>query len=401
MRPSLAILLCLTLSAGAVESNDERISVRGFADNNTANRMLGLARRCEFRIVSLLGRIAEPVWLHIYPVAELPLDNKDLLLGLAQTQHDWQAAPAIARALLHRRIDRQLAPLPRPEQVPEWLVAAVAHQVVTERGETSPSRRFPACRSVLANNKIPDLKILIDSPVAPASALFYQLYGEFCSALVLSIRRADREAVARILQSSVTDLAPSEIMDRELGLIAQGNLQGWWEGRLPATVFSIFNPITHKQAIAELQAAQTITVIVSAGEDGPKTTQVAMDSLTHRFRGPSFDPNSLDAAHIKLFNLLQNAPVTLRAPINAYLGALNALRDESHFTFSRRIRAAKRSLEANRGRGPEMQQELRALDHRKTYLDLLDYYRFFGYVPPTNFGQELREHLDTLERGPR
>jgi hypothetical protein len=401
MRLLVAILICLTLRVVAVESSDQRIGLYAFTDNNTANRLLAVARRCELRIDSLLGTIVDPVWLRIYPAAKLPLGDKDLLLGVGDTQHQWQSAPAIARALLHRRMDREIEPLPQPEQVPEWLVAAVAHQVVTERGEFSPLRRFPACRSILAHGEMPDLKTLVDAPVSPESSLFYQLYGEFCSALVLSIRRADREAAGRILQASAAELPPSEIINREMQFIVGGNLQAWWRERFPATVYSIFNPITHEQAIGELQKAQVITVILSDTDEGRNVALAPMDKLLERHRRPQLDPASLDAAHIKLFNLLQHAPVSLREPINAYLGALNALRDDSRFTFSRRIRAAARSLAASRDRGPLIQNALRELDHRKTYHGLLAYHRFFGRTAPTAYSRELRDYLDRLERGPR
>jgi hypothetical protein len=397
MRLRIAILILLVFSTSAVETTSLRIAVRGFEDNHVANRLLGVARRCELRIDSLLGPLDEPLWLRIYPVAELPLTGQGLQLGIEESQHDWQSAPAIARALLHRRMDREFEPYPTPEQVPEWLVAAVAHQVVTERGDYSPLRRFSACRAVLASGRVPDLKIMLDSPVSPSSALFYQLYGEFCSALALSIRRADRDAVGRVLKASAADLPPMEILDREMQFIAHGDLQAWWRERLPATVFSIFNPITHEQALAELQEAQTIAVTLSDSEDGLSTALVPMDLLLERYRRPRIHAPSLEAAHIKLFNLLQNAPVALREPINAYLGALNSLREDNRFTFSLRLRAAKKSLAKHRASGPALQRMLRDLDGRKTYHDLFAYYQFFGHNPPTSYRQELRDYLEKLE----
>jgi hypothetical protein len=403
MRLYLTIfMLLMSPLFAAVESKNDAIAVRGFADSVTENRVLAIARRCEVRIDSLLGpATAERPWLRIYPPEGLPLESSGLLLGLARTENEWHVAPVLARALLHRRMDRELEPAPLPDRVPEWLVAAIAHQVVTERGDFSPLRRFPACRELLSRNQIPDLTSLVDQAVSPGSAIFYQLYGEFTSALALAIRRADREAIGRILQSSAGNLAAAKVLDKELAFFANGDLQGWWRERFPATVFSIFNPIPHEQAVAELHKAQTITVVLSDTEEGRNVVLVPMDQLYERHRRPTLDPVSLEAAHVALFNLLQHAPVTLREPINQYLGALNALREGSRFTFSRRIRSAKRSLETHRQRGPEISEQLRAFDHRKTYHELFAYTRYFGHIPPTEYSRELRNYLDTLQRGPR
>lgn len=351
LRVSL-LLLILAQSAVGLQSKDLQVRISGFETEGA--RMMRLLDACERQIRSHLPRDQqrERMWITIrqddgFAVGVEP----SLVVRLPAGQDAWRVVPALMRASLYRYAPRDVEPYPLPEEVADWLVAALTRELLTEGRNVAPIRFLPVVR---LSERRPSIADIANNPVSPRDTVLFRAYCQRAHALLLVAEQSHPRFLSEIIATTGLVGQPVALTARALKLELP-SLQLWFQSQFEGALYDLFRPYSY----SETEHRRALALSVSLPDEEGKPDWVALPAaLEHQAYVPP-TREELERRRRELLTLLARSPWLLRERLNEDINVLQDLEENRLRSFQRKARRAEQAFRDAHARGVAAQALLR------------------------------------------
>ena len=339
------------------------------------------------------------------PVRFLPagraqsLRRSGCVFGLKNAGDRRALVAELTRALLGRRaLALSAATELAPEDVPQWLVAAIAFRVRMKDAKRPPGDWYVGSRILAAERQLPDLRFFVDHPFTPAEPLFYELYAESSACLLRVLQQADPRIVPKLLHKLDSRKKPSELLLELLPVKGDAKrVQAWYTKRVRQLTLRQDMFCSAEEIRRQLQKLETVSVKLPEGAGNGGSKETLLEDVPRDYK---HQPGDLDKVQQELYKLLAESPPLLAPALERYIAAVKLLRRGKKRRFRKKIKAARKQFQHAYKQARKVREYLVSLEQRR-YPPAKRLVRYFPLLEAgfaeTEFDKALKSYLDTFE----